>query len=73
MRATVVEVEDLLSAPAGAPERFSVALEIGRRTRDISGLRPVTIGGRGVATLLVSPVERGAHHRTYQIVVNNPT
>lgn len=71
VRATVVEVEDLVGAPADASHQFAVALEIGRRARDIGGLRPVTIARRGVATLLVSPVERGAHHRTYQIVVNN--
>lgn len=70
VRATVVGVEDLTGAPAGDPRCFAVELRAGTRQR-ISGLCPVTIPGRGVATLLVTDVDRGINHRSAQIVVNN--
>lgn len=70
VRATVVGVEDLKGAPAGDPQRFAVELRATKR-QHIAGLCPVTIPGRGVATLLVSDVDRGIRHRSAQIIVNN--
>lgn len=72
VRATVAGVEDLRGAPAGDARAFAVELRTARGTA-ISGLCPVTIPGRGVATLLLTAVDRGLRHRSTQIVVNNPT
>jgi hypothetical protein len=69
-RATVVAVEDLRGAPAGDAGRFAVELRTDRGKPGIAGLRPITIPGRGVATLLVSAVDRGVRHRSFEIVVN---
>lgn len=71
VRATVDEIEDLRGAPAGDAGRFAVVLRIDRNQAGIAGLNPITIPGRGVATLLVTAVDRGQRHRFFQIVVNN--
>lgn len=72
VKATVVDVEDIAGAPPEDPGRFSVELRA-PGAKAVSGLCPVTIPGRGVATLLVSAVDRGVRHRSSQIIVNNPT
>lgn len=71
VRVTVAGVEDLRGAPAGDAARFAVELRTDRGAA-VAGLCPVTIPGRGVATLLLTAVDRGVRHRWTQIVVNNP-
>jgi len=70
-RFTVARVEDLRGAPAGDACCFAVELRTDRN-QAVAGLCPVTIPGRGVATLLLSAVDRGVKHRSSQIVVNSP-
>ena len=72
VRATVAGIEDLRGAPAGDPAAFAVELRTTGRSA-LSGLCPVTIPGRGVATLLLTAVDRGVRHRSTQIVVNSPS
>jgi hypothetical protein len=71
VRARVIGVEDLRSAPAGHADAFAVELRIDRGQADIAGLNPITIPGRGVTTLSISGVDRGIRFRPYQLVVNN--
>lgn len=73
VRAVVAEITDLAGAPAQDPKRFSVVLRTTLRQPAIAGLNPITIPGRGVATLLITAVDRGARQRLAQVVVNNPT
>ena len=67
----VIGVEDLPRAPKGDAGQFAVELRTASGPAP-SGLYTVTIPGRGVTTLLLSAVDRGARYRISQIVVNNP-
>lgn len=67
----VVDVEDLIGAPAGAMGCFAVELRT-RKGRAVDGLLPFTLPRRGVATLRVTAVDRGIRHRSSQIIVNRP-
>lgn len=67
---TVVRVDDLIGAPRGDAKRFSVELRTARAKPNVGGTTPVVIPGRGTATLLVTPIDRGARYRAYQIVVS---
>lgn len=71
VKALVVEVEDIKGAPAGDERRFSVELRIDRGRPAIGGVNPITLPGRGVASLFASAVDRGVRHRSFQVIVNN--
>lgn len=68
---TVVRVEDLRGGVRGDAKRFSVELRTARSKPSVGGTNPVVIPGRGTATLLITPIDRGARYRTYQIVVSS--
>ncbi len=71
VRATVRAVEDLPRAAPGDPWCFSVVLRFAGGARQ-DGVFPVTIPGRGVATLLMTSVGGSDRHQTSQIIVNSP-
>ncbi len=67
-RLTLVEVDDILGAPAGAENQFSLIFQ----ATDASLPSAIaTLKGQGAAvSLYVSPVDRGVTHHFYQAVVN---
>ena len=68
---TLVEVDDLVAAPAGAAGQFSLLFEGAGPSLD-SAIH--TLKGQGpTVSLFVSPVDRIAANQYYQAVVNRPS
>lgn len=74
MRAEVVEVAAASGATAADQEhRFSVLLRAVDGVAAPSAVHRVAVAGTTPTDLFVSPVDRGARGRWYQIVVSNPS